>query len=214
MITVHHFSDILCIWAYVAQIRLQELQQQFAAKVTIDYRFFPVFGDVAGKLRTQWQERGGIKGYQHHVQSVAADFPHLHLHPDVWHIATPSSSLPAHLYLAAAGLVGHPLEPLLNAMRQAFFVDGRDIANQGTLDGIISEQGLSLTAVRNEIHSGNAFARLAEDMQMARQLNIQASPTMVFNEDRQRLAGNVGYKIIEANIRELLERPQDCHSWC
>lgn len=30
------------------------------------------------------------------------------------------------------------------------------------------------------------------------------SSTLIFNEGRQRLNGNVGYRVIEANIRELL----------
>ena len=36
----------------------------------------------------------------------------------------------------------------------------------------------------------------------------------MLNEDRQRLTGNVGYRVIEANVRELLERPSAQHSWC
>ena len=34
------------------------------------------------------------------------------------------------------------------------------------------------------------------------------------NEGRQLLAGNVGYRVIEANIRELLDTPGDQQSWC
>ena len=40
------------------------------------------------------------------------------------------------------------------------------------------------------------------------------SPTLSLNEDRQRLAGNVGYRVIEANVRELLEGPAPEGSWC
>lgn len=214
MIQVHHYSDILCIWAYVAQIRLQELQQQFAGRVAIDYRFFPVFGNVPGKMQQQWQHRGGIEAYQQHVLAVAADFPHLANLSQSWLQATPQSSLPAHLYLAAVGTLQLDVEPLINALRQAFFVESRNIAQRPELDRIITELAYPLDDIRQQIENGAAYAQLAEDMQQAKELNIKASPTMVFNEDRQRLAGNVGYKIIEANIRELLERPQDCHSWC
>ena len=56
--------------------------------------------------------------------------------------------------------------------------------------------------------------RSAEDLDLARAQAIQASPTLLFNEGRQRLTGNVGYRIIEANIRELLERAPDQLSWC
>jgi hypothetical protein len=35
------------------------------------------------------------------------------------------------------------------------------------------------------------------------------------NEGRQKLFGNVGYRIVEANIQELLREPNpDLASWC
>ena len=47
----------------------------------------------------------------------------------------------------------------------------------------------------------------------ARQSDISVSPTYVFNNGRQRLTGNVGYRIIEANVKELLEQPHKQQSW-
>jgi predicted DsbA family dithiol-disulfide isomerase len=45
---------------------------------------------------------------------------------------------------------------------------------------------------------------------------VQGSPTYVFNDGRQLLYGNVGYRIIEANVRELLSAPpaEGAPSWC
>jgi hypothetical protein len=46
-------------------------------------------------------------------------------------------------------------------------------------------------------------------------LRIQGSPSFVLNDGRQILYGNVGFKIIEANIREILRQPTaDQASWC
>lgn len=39
-IRVVHFSDVLCVWAYVSQIRMDELQHQFADAVVVEYRYF------------------------------------------------------------------------------------------------------------------------------------------------------------------------------
>ena len=71
VIDIEHFSDVLCVWAYIAQVRVDELQANFPHEVRIDYRFMQVFGDVAGKIATQWAERGGLEGYAAHVQEVA-----------------------------------------------------------------------------------------------------------------------------------------------
>ena len=43
---------------------------------------------------------------------------------------------------------------------------------------------------------------------------VWSSPTMTFNEGRQTLAGNVGYRVVEANVRELIRNPHDQASWC
>jgi hypothetical protein len=45
--------------------------------------------------------------------------------------------------------------------------------------------------------------------------NIAASsPTFVLNEERQKLYGNFGYRVIEASVHELLAEPGERASWC
>ena len=68
--------------------------------------------------------------------------------------------------------------------------------------------------LENLLDSGEAHAALAADLTLAQEHAISVSPTLVFNEGRQRLTGNVGYRVIEANIRELLANPSGEHSWC
>ena len=58
-IVIDHFSDVLCVWAYVAQIRLDELQREFSTQVQINYHFIPIFGVVAKRVGEGWQEKGG-----------------------------------------------------------------------------------------------------------------------------------------------------------
>jgi predicted DsbA family dithiol-disulfide isomerase len=44
---------------------------------------------------------------------------------------------------------------------------------------------------------------------------VEGSPTFVLNEGRQVLFGNVGYRVLEANIRELIREPAaGAASWC
>ena len=53
------------------------------------------------------------------------------------------------------------------------------------------------------------------DYKDAESLGVKGSPTMILNQGRQKLYGNVGYRIIEANIQELLRDPHpDQASWC
>ena len=43
-VKIEYFSDVLCVWAYGGQIRVDELLRDFAGKVTLEYRFVPIFG--------------------------------------------------------------------------------------------------------------------------------------------------------------------------
>jgi predicted DsbA family dithiol-disulfide isomerase len=75
--------------------------------------------------------------------------------------------------------------------------------------------GADIDAIERCIHSGIAFARLATDYQDADRMRIEGSPSFVLNEGRQKLYGNVGFHLIEANIQELLRAPRtDEASWC
>ena len=75
--------------------------------------------------------------------------------------------------------------------------------------------GVDVARIEALIHDGSAYASLASDYEAAASMNIQGSPTVVLNDGRQKLYGNVGYRILEANIQELLRSPTpDQASWC
>ena len=96
----------------------------------------------------------------------------------------------------------------------AFFARLADISSQPVLLGLVEDLDLPPAQMEEKIANGEAYAQLSRDMQAAKDLDIRSSPTLIFNEDRQRLAGNVGYRVIKANIRELLENPVSERSWC
>jgi predicted DsbA family dithiol-disulfide isomerase len=79
---------------------------------------------------------------------------------------------------------------------------------------IAEELGLPIAAIQAQIESAEAYAQLAIDFDLAKDYAITVSPTLILNEGRQRLNGNVGYRVIEANIRELLHNPPGEQSWC
>jgi predicted DsbA family dithiol-disulfide isomerase len=218
-IRIQHFSDILCVWAYASEVRVDELAANFQGELRFEFRYFPVFGHVPAKMERQWADRGGLQGYADHVREVAAKFDHLELHPDAWEHVTPVSSLPAHLLLAAARVLDrdagtHKLDALARNLRKAFFTEARDISQRGELLLIAEQSGLAVAEVEHICDSGVAFAELHADISLAQEKHVTASPTLLFNEDRQRLTGNVGYRVMEANVRELLRNPADQQSWC
>jgi predicted DsbA family dithiol-disulfide isomerase len=213
---ITHFSDVLCVWAYVTQVRMDELQGVFQQQIGVDYRFLSLFGATEQKLGKGWADRGGKRGYGAHVRDVVATFDHVDVHRDVWCQTTPPSSMPAHLALCATRLLPGPPRSvrLLRALRHAFFAEQADIARHDVILGIAESEGLPVPKLVEHLEAGRAHAELAEDARLAQLHHVGVSPTLVFNEGRQNLAGNVGYRVIEANVRELLARPEGLLPWC
>ena len=98
--------------------------------------------------------------------------------------------------------------------RLGFFRDLKDIADRKYQEALASELALPIAAIRAQIDSGAAHAALCADFDAKDQQRVEGSPTFVLNEGRQKLFGDVGYRIIEASITELLADPGERASWC
>ena len=227
MVEITYFSDVLCIWAYASQARIDAVNDTFGDAVRIEYRFCSVFADTAGKIASAWKDKGGYAGFNSHLRQVAERFPHIEVHPEIWLKTRPLTSASAHLFLKAVQQwdrqstvpesqhVPGLFDQMMWAFRCAFFRDNRDIAHWDVQCEIARALGVDIGAIEDSIHSGSAFARLAADYQDADKMRIEGSPSFVLNEGRQKLYGNIGFRLLEANIQELLRAPRsDEASWC
>ena len=211
-----YYSDVLCVWAYISQARVDEVAARFSDEVSIDYRFCSVFGDTAHKIGIGWAERGGYAGFGEHVHESVSEYGHIRIHPEIWQHNRPVSSTPAHILLKAVQRVDQNLcRAVLQELRLAFFERCLDISRQSVLQSTLETVGISVSDIQEVIDSGVAHADLEADHRDQRQLMVQGSPTFILNEGRQKLYGNVGYGVIEANIKELLRSPAaGAASWC
>jgi hypothetical protein len=195
----------------------------FQDEVAVDHHFVSVFGNAREKLETRWRDKGGLAGYRDHVHNVAKPFNHVTVHPDIWTKVAPASSMSCHVFLHAIRLLETKKiipksEKLFDRMawklRVDFFSQLVDVSDRGVQFEIARSLGLPIAAIQAHIDSGEAYARLSRDFDLVKEHAVTVSPTMIFNEGRQRLNGNVGYRVMEANIRELLQNRPDQQSWC
>ncbi|HXX05130.1 MAG TPA: DsbA family protein [Xanthobacteraceae bacterium] len=225
VVEVTHFSDVLCVWAYISEVRIDALKRKFGGSLQLKYQFCSVFGDTARKIKSAWKDKGEYEGFNSHLRHVAEKFPHIEVHPEIWLKTRPPSSASPHLFLKAVQQweqeSGKPagganvFERVTSALRRAFFRDCKDISRWNVQCAIAQSLGVDIDAIERLIHSGAAFARLAADYQDAEKMRIEGSPSLVLNEGRQKLYGNVGFRVIEANIEELIREPRpDDASWC
>lgn len=228
IVHVSYFSDILCIWAYATQARVDAVKEKFGDRVRLEYRFCSVFGDSGRKIAVTWRDKGEYAGFNSHLRNVAQQFPHIEVHPEIWLKTRPPTSASAHLFLTAVqhwqqeqegeghcGSASSIFDKVMWAFRCGFFRDCRDIARWDVQCELAEAVGVDINAIERSIRDGTAFAGLAADYQDADKMRIEGSPSFVLNEGRQKLYGDVGFRIIEANIEELLRVPGgDEASWC
>lgn len=230
VVDIAYFSDILCVWAYISQIRVDELKGKLGDKVNINYHFITIFGCTKNRIENRWKDQGGYAGFGKHVIECCRPHPHIEINPDIWKKDPPASSAPCHLFLKALqnleknGEISHePFKEYENKtlfeafcwrVRCAFFRENRNISHLSTLYDLAESMKLPIKPIEEQINNGAAFAALCADNELRETHKLDGSPTYLLNEGRQKLYGNVGYRIIEANIDELLQRPENMASWC
>ena len=106
-------------------------------------------------------------------------------------------------------------EEVMWSVRCAFFRDCKDISSWQIQCEIARHHDVDLDAVEKLIDNGVAFASLSADYSDADKMRIEGSPSLVLNEGRQKLYGDVGFRLIQANIQELIQEPRAGDaSWC
>lgn len=224
-IQIDYFSDVLCVWAYAAQARIDELSKNFDGQIQIRHHFVSIFGDTATRIDNDWGEKGGYEGFHKHLVEVCKQWDHVSIHDNVWMRDCPPSSMPAHLYLKGLQLwcrennADDECETMVGQaawhIRSAFFEHGRNVGSHEVLRDIAFENDLQWRKVNEYMVSGQAYAELYKDNVLNEQYKIPGSPALLMNEGRQLLYGNVGYHVMEANIKELQRTPTTGEaSWC
>lgn len=215
-IVIDYYTDVLCVWAWISQPRLEELHRQWGSRITIRHRYVDIFGDSHNKIQTQWGNADGFEKFGAHVAKSARSVDSISIHPELWTAVRPRSSMPAHLLLKAVGCIADEkhIEAMALRIRRAFFVEAQDIGDVSLLLALAASENLDSSALKEVLQDGSAMAMMSNDQRSANELGVKGSPTWVLNEGRQILYGNVGYRILHANIEELTKNPRAEASWC
>ncbi|MCG8669951.1 MAG: DsbA family protein [Pseudomonadales bacterium] len=215
-VIIDYYSDILCVWAWIAQRRIDELNKTLGDQIELHYYYVDIFGDVRSKMETQWQQRNGYIGFAEHVRKSASGFEDAPVNAKIWTEVKPATSANAHMVLKAIELVYGKQKSIDMALiiREAFYVDAQDIGDLGVLYELLQGHSIDPKDISAMVTDGSAIAALMHDYQKSKQQGIKGSPSYVMDGGRQTLYGNVGYRVLHANIEELLKNPVNEASWC
>jgi len=215
-IKVEYYSDVLCIWAWIAERRLDELRQHFGSELELDIHYVNIFGNTSTQIGEKWASRGGFDGFGQHVIEAAAPFSNAPVVDSIWQTVRPLSSTPAHTVLKAVEISHSAMaaEKFAHTLREKFFTVSLDIGRLDVLLGLADGESLDVDLINATLNSGSAIADVMRDYQKAQTQGIKGSPSWVLDGGRQILYGNVGYRVLRANAAELLKQVPEEASWC
>jgi len=210
-LTFEYWSDPLCIWAYVAQPRLDAVLARYGNALDVRYHVVPVFGSVPWRFREGSWAKSGVGGRVAATQKVAARFGHDDITGACWRDDCPASSWAPGMAIKAVFELedSGKLEPGRGAayqwaLRRAFFEDNRNIALRDVQLDVARAEGIETTPITRLLDDGTALALLWEDDNLRNDNRIQGSPTYVFDGGRARLYGNFNERVLQSTVAELL----------
>jgi predicted DsbA family dithiol-disulfide isomerase len=166
------WAEYYCPWCYITAVRLHRVQQEYAGRVKVRVRFFPLEvprGDPAPRdiLEQEWWLAA--------LQEPEAPF--VPYGADDW----PATTLPAFDAVWAASRQGEAegLELDLR-VRRAFFGEGRNIGRRDVLLDIARETGLDLRAFERDFASPAARAAVLDESRIGRErFQVRGTPTLM-----------------------------------
>lgn len=220
-ISFSHWSDPLCVWAFVAQDKLEQLLAEFGDRLQVEYRVVPVFGSLPHRFSHGPWAHDGIEGRARATAKIAAEHGHPEVSGDCFRRDCPSSSwapgaaIKAVCALERQGRVAPgSTGRYQTALRRAFFVDNLNIAHRRVQLEQAEAQQLPREPIEQRLDDGSALAALWEDNQLREQLKLQGSPTYVFDDGRAMLYGNFSFGVLHATVEQLLRGLRSDGSAC
>jgi predicted DsbA family dithiol-disulfide isomerase len=171
------FSDYLCPWCYNAAVRIGDVEAEYAGRVRVEWRAFPLIPDrQAGRRVTEKTRLGRRK--------VAAEEPRaLFVAPEV-DTELPASSVPAQTAAKCAGRQGpDAFARFHQALFVAHFRDNLDVSRRDVLWALAAGCGLDVARFEADYASGEAYQAVLHDCaEGAAWFGVSALPTVIFDE--------------------------------
>ena len=192
-LTVDVVSDVVCPWCFVGKRQLEQALAAFSdehpgTRVTVQWHPFqlnpglPAEGMArADYLQAKFGTRDGGDIYAR-VRQAAADVG-LELSMD--RIGRQPNTLRPHALIAVSD--AQHQDGVVEALFRAYFQQGRDLTDEGTLIDTAREAGLSEPAIEAALRDESLAQTIQGADTSAREMGISGVPFFVFN---QRLAVN------------------------
>lgn len=207
-----YWSDPLCIWAYVAQVKLDRLLNTHGPSLTVRYHIVPVFGSMPWRFSAGSWAAAGPEGRREATERIARDQGFKGVTGETWTSDAPASSwAPGMAIKAVLSMEDDEQAPAgsgalyQRALRAEFFEKNRNTARRKVQLDVATSLNLNIALLEQRLDDGTALAALWEDEHHRTEQRIQGSPTYLFDGGRARLYGNFDESVLQATVLTLLQ---------
>jgi predicted DsbA family dithiol-disulfide isomerase len=184
------WAEYYCPWCYIAAVRLQKILPEYRGQVRLRERAFPL--EVYGGGPPDRRELE-LEMWLAALQEPEAKFKPFN--NDDW----PTTTLPAFdaawCAFQQGEEIGHEFDLRI---RQAFFIEGRNIGRQEVMLDLAREAGLDMGDFNRLFKSDKARAAVLEEGRLGKErYNVRGTPTLML-EDGTRLRHPMAF----ANIQD------------
>jgi predicted DsbA family dithiol-disulfide isomerase len=187
------YSDYLCPWCYLVDVRLWALAERYRDDVVYEHRAY--------LLRPHHEESRNLEKFRRYTESwkrpaAEPDAPHF----QVWQSdeGPPTHSIPAHLAAKAAAAVSpEAFVAMHERLLRAYFGESQDISRPWVLEALWQELGLPPEAFERA-RTDELLPQVVGEHNEALEMGATGVPAI-------RLAGNPAI-IVGAHPQELYER--------
>jgi len=188
------WSDVVCPWCFLGKRRLEEALDQLGWRDEVEVRFRaylldPTATNEPKDLRRSLERKYGPGAFDGMTRRLGllGDLEGIEYRFD---LAVRVTTLEAHRLLAWAWATGGQAtqDPLAERLFRAYFQEGANVADHGTLVRLVGEAGLDEAAAA-EVLAGTAFAEdVAEDLVEANERELTGVPAFLV-ADRHLIPG-------------------------
>lgn len=211
-IEFEYWSDPLCIWAFVAQPKLEHVLERHGELLAPIYRVVPVFGSIRERFATGAWSDAGPRGRANATRRIAKQHGRDDVTGECWLADCPASSWPAGVAIKAVFAAEDASEIASGKaadyqwrMRERFFVDNRNVSRRDVQLEIAEELDVPRAVLEQRLDDGSALCALWEDHALREATGLRGSPTFVFDGGRAMLYGNFSEAILTATVEELVK---------
>jgi predicted DsbA family dithiol-disulfide isomerase len=188
LLKVTVFSDYICPFCYIGELRLRRLREQFDLRVNwCAIEIHPKTSPEGQPIESLGYDSERWQSMMASLKEMAADEGVVLKEHDFT-----TNSRSALLLAEAAKLLGRTVfYRLHDLLFEAFFVEGRNIGDRAVLESLGREAGMSADQIAAAWNEDASNEKLAQYRQAALDLGVRATPTFFIGE--QRLDGAVPY---------------------